>query len=92
MEYDAIIDSYMNREYEIHQIEWIEYGGLQSTHEGRPSVNIRVPKGKNTFRQGIKTKRSPVKELVPGVCVLVAQYTRTVGDNNVIEVRQCKEE
>ncbi len=91
MEDDAVIDGYMNREYKKYQIERIEYGRLQSTHEGCPSVNIRVPEGQNTFRQGIKTKISPVKELVPGVRVLVAQYTRTVRDNNVIEVRQCKE-
>ena len=34
MEDDTVIDSYMNGEYEVNQIEWIEYGRLQSTHEG----------------------------------------------------------
>jgi len=91
MQDDAIIDGYVNREYKIDQIGRIKYGRLQSTNEGCPSVNVRIPEGQNTFRQGIKTKISPVKELVPGVRVLVAQYTRTVRDNNVIEVRQCKE-
>ena len=45
MEDDTIIDSYMNREYEINQIEWIEYGGLQSTYEGCSPVNVRIPEG-----------------------------------------------
>jgi len=65
----------MNREYQINQIEWIKYGGLQSTYEGCSAVNVWIPEGQNTFSQGIKTKISPVKKLVPGVRVLVAQYT-----------------
>lgn len=91
MEDDTVVDSYMNREYEINQIEWIEYSGLQSAYEGCSAVNVRIPEGYYPFGQSIKTKISPVKELMPGVRVLVAQYTRTVRDNNVIEVRQCKE-
>ena len=50
MEDDTVIDSYMNREYEINQIEWIEYGRLQSTHEGCSPVNVRVPEGYDTLR------------------------------------------
>ena len=50
MEDDTVIDSYMNREYEINQIEWIEYGRLQSTYEGCSIVNVRIPEGYYPFR------------------------------------------
>jgi len=49
MEDDTIIDSYMNREYEINQIEWIKYGGLQSTYKGCSAVNVRIPEGYYPF-------------------------------------------
>ena len=45
MEDDAVIDSYMNREYQINQIEWVKYGGLQSAYEGGSPVNVRIPEG-----------------------------------------------
>jgi len=49
MEDDTVIDSYMNGEYEINQIEWIEYGRLQSTHKGSSTVNVRIPEGYYPF-------------------------------------------
>jgi hypothetical protein len=91
MENDTVIDSYINREYEVNQIERIKYGRLQSAYEGCSAVNVRIPEGYYSFGQGIKTKISPVKELMPGVCILVAQDTRTVRDHDVMEVCQCKE-
>jgi hypothetical protein len=61
MEDDTVVDSYMNRENQVYQIERIEYGGLQSTHKGCSAVNIWIPKRNNAFGQGIETKISPVE-------------------------------
>jgi hypothetical protein len=92
MEDNAVVDGYINREYKKDQVERVKYGRLYTPDKRGSTVNIWIPEGYCPLSQCMKTKISPVKELMADIGILITQYVIICGNNNVVEICQGEEE